>query len=1094
MRLLEHQDGKFKLTNDLVRDIPRYAILSHTWGLDTEEVTFKDVVHGTGEGKIGWDKVRFCAEQARRDGLQYFWVDTCCIDKSNHTELSGAINSMFRWYQNAARCYVYLSGISTTDYDGNQSELPWESEFRSHRWFTRGWTLQELLAPSSVEFFTQDGQRLGDKRSLQQQIHEITGIAIPALEGRDLSQFTIQDRFKWAEKRETSFEEDSAYSLLGIFGVVMPFIPGEGKESAMYRLRKEIDDAMSRDMSGRQANVSAWMVPFERNLAFTGRDAELTRLRQALFTGQKTAKVAVTGLGGVGKTQLALELVYQVRDRHKNCSVIWIPVTSKESLEQAYLKAAEELGVPGCEDDSFDIKGLVRDYLSTDKAGQWLLVFDNADDISMWVDEFAPASGRLIDYLPKSSSGSIIFTTRDKKAAVTLAGRNVIEMREMDDAGGRRLLAEYLIDQDLDQDDATALLTRLTYLPLAIVQAAVYMNANEIGLAEYLSLLGEQEEDEIEFLSEDFEDEGRYRGLNNPVATTWLISFEQIRERDPLAAEYLSFMACVDAKDIPQSLLPPGSSRKKERDAMGTLQGYSFIVKRSADSAINIHRLVHLATRNWLRKEGMMTLWTEKTLKRLVDVLRNIDDDTRVVWRPLMPHAYYALKSATIDSDDEDMLKLLNIYGECLNYDGRYVEAEASFKQEMDLRMAKHGIDHLSTLDSMASLATAYGNQGRWKEAEDLEVVVLEAHKAKLGDEHLSTVRSMSNLASTYWSQGRLNEAEELETQALAIRKVKLGPDHPNTLTIMSNLAATYLEQGRWKEAEELEAQVLEMSKIKLGVDHSDVLISMDNLASIYREQGRWAEAEDLGAQALEIAKVKLGADHLDTLTIMSNLGSTYRRQGRWDEAEQLEIHVLDISKAKLEADHPDILTSMGNLASIYWSQDRLKEAEDLALHVYQTSKVKLGAEHLDTLTTMGNLARIYQSLGRWKEAEELETTVLQSRKSNLGPIHPETLTSMANLATTYRCQGRLDEAEELQTKELEICTKVLGPRHPNTLVSMSNLSYIWESKGRHREALELMQSCYQLRLEILGVDHPTTLSSLSALTEWQDETDQDMT
>jgi hypothetical protein len=234
-------------------------------------------------------------------------------------------------------------------------------------------------------------------------------------------------------------------------------------------------------------------------------------------------------------------------------------------------------------------------------------------------------------------------------------------MAEIDEVGGKQLLRNYLVDQDLlnNQGDATALLTRLTYLPLAIVQAAVYINENGISLADYLSLLEEQEEDVIDLLSKDFENEGRYHDVKNPVATTWLISFEQIWQRDSLAADYLSFMACVDAKDIPQSLLLPGLSRKKETDAMGTLQGYSFIAKRSADSAINIYRLVHLATRNWLRREGLLPGWTGRVIARLAEVLADASHDNRVVWRSYMPHVYYALWSGLGSEDDRDKLNLL---------------------------------------------------------------------------------------------------------------------------------------------------------------------------------------------------------------------------------------------------------------------------------------------------------------------------------------------------------------------------------------------------------------------------------------------------
>jgi hypothetical protein len=246
MRLLErNNDGEFSLTKDFGDDIPRYAILSHTWGVDTEEVTFRDLIDDTGKSKAGYDKIRFCGEQARRDGMQYFWVDTCCIDKSNNNELTEAINCMFRWYRNAAKCYVYLSDVPDTTFGTNDksNQLPWESAFRKSRWFTRGWTLQELIAPTSVEFFSKDCEKLGNKASLEQHIREITGIPIKALQGGSLSNFSVTERISWAGKRETSRKEDQAYSLLGIFDVNMPLIYGEGREKALKRLREEIDRA-----------------------------------------------------------------------------------------------------------------------------------------------------------------------------------------------------------------------------------------------------------------------------------------------------------------------------------------------------------------------------------------------------------------------------------------------------------------------------------------------------------------------------------------------------------------------------------------------------------------------------------------------------------------------------------------------------------------------------------------------------------------------------------------------------------------------------------------------------------------------------------
>jgi hypothetical protein len=240
--LVQDSKGGFSLTKDLVKDIPAYAILSHTWGDDDQEVTYEDLTENSGKSKAGYQKIRFCGEQAVRDGLRYFWVDTCCIDKSNAVELQRSINSMFKWYKNAVKCYVYLSDVSIPeDNVDNNSSLDLESVFRTARWFTRGWTLQELLAPSSVEFFSTNYKRIGDKSSLERLIHEITGIPIEALQGYDLTKFSIDERVSWVAKRETKHEEDVVYSLFGFFGIYLPLLYGEGRDNAFRRLREEVN-------------------------------------------------------------------------------------------------------------------------------------------------------------------------------------------------------------------------------------------------------------------------------------------------------------------------------------------------------------------------------------------------------------------------------------------------------------------------------------------------------------------------------------------------------------------------------------------------------------------------------------------------------------------------------------------------------------------------------------------------------------------------------------------------------------------------------------------------------------------------------------
>jgi hypothetical protein len=242
MRLLQHQgNGSFRLVYRIDEQIPPYAVLSHTWGKEEDEVTFKDVIDGTYKKKYGYRKLEFCAHEAAIDGLEFFWIDTCCIDKSSSAELQEAIGSMFRWYKDSYACYVYLTDVSIDSFHDTDTYKHYYSlEFEASKWFTRGWTLQELLAPENVKFYTREGRFIERKLHIGPWIEKITGIPKKALQGTPLSHFSIDQRMKWAEQRNTTRQEDLAYSLLGIFDIQMSLFYGEGRERAFERLNKKI--------------------------------------------------------------------------------------------------------------------------------------------------------------------------------------------------------------------------------------------------------------------------------------------------------------------------------------------------------------------------------------------------------------------------------------------------------------------------------------------------------------------------------------------------------------------------------------------------------------------------------------------------------------------------------------------------------------------------------------------------------------------------------------------------------------------------------------------------------------------------------------
>jgi hypothetical protein len=323
MRLLYiESDGKLRWTEDLLGDkIPPYAILSHTWK-EGQEVTFADLkdignaVDANSQNKEGYQKIRFCARQAKHDGLDYFWVDICCIDKANNTELSKAINSMFRWYRNARKCYVFLSDVENDDLEGDG-----ELVFRQSRWFERGWTLQELLAPHSVEFFSNKGARLGDRELLKHIIHEVTRIPVDCLSGSDLSRFDVTERFSWAANRQTTKEEDGAYCLFGMFSVHLPLIYGEGKENALERLRSAAilkHKCRSYDQEERLSKMCSWLTAPDPSTNYhkahkqRQADAGLWLLKSAKFAEWKeiaASRLWLYGIPGCGKKTLSSTVI-----------------------------------------------------------------------------------------------------------------------------------------------------------------------------------------------------------------------------------------------------------------------------------------------------------------------------------------------------------------------------------------------------------------------------------------------------------------------------------------------------------------------------------------------------------------------------------------------------------------------------------------------------------------------------------------------------------------------------------------------------------------------------------------------------------------
>lgn len=940
MRLLQLQDdGEFSLAEFFGDSIPPYAILSHTWGADADEVTFKDIAEGTGKNKAGYRKLSFCGRQAARDNLQYFWVDTCAIDKSSSAELSEAINSMFRWYQNAKRCYVYLSDVSGNIRDESGDSKPWMTAFKQSRWFTRGWTLQELLAPATVEFFSKEEHRLGDKHSLEQTLSGITGIAVTALrQSCTITSFPVDERMYWAATRQTKREEDTAYCLLGIFDIHMPLIYGEGRQKAMTRLRKEVTEA-SKDQSSitpsailvtQQDQATSTTVPFHQDPDFVDRPSILTWVRKKCEA--PAGRAALVGLGGVGKSQIAIQYCHETRAASSPPWVFWVHAGSPGRFEEGYRRIAEATKMEGWNSSKSDVLPLVRNWLCDESNGSWIMIIDNADDPNV----FFPTSGGvgtvkgnqeeepLSDFIPHSPNGSVLITSRNQDLAFRLAGSHssIMEVKPMDEDNALALFQKK-IGSSFERSDAIEVIHSLDFMPLAITQAAAYIlqRAPRMTVSRYLAKIRSTDRDRARLLEEHVGDSRRDSRASNSIITTWQISFEYIRKEQPSAARLLSLMCLFDRQGIPESVLLNQYHKDDDNDDddhdadfdddIHTLNSFCLVRMNQDGSEFEMHRLVQYSTKQWLKLNKELEVWIHKYLKLLDTTFPDGKFENWTTCQKLFPHVEMVLE---YKPKTEYYLKVwANILYKASWYTakiGKYIVAESMGRLVLEIDEQTLGKEHRNTLRSIDNLSRIVTRLGKHEEAEKMQRQVLEGYEKLLGPEHQATLSKVTQLGSVLDSQGRHEEAEAMQRRALKGYEKMLGPEHQYTLTNVSELGAVLESQGRYEEAEVMQRRALKGFEKVLGPEHPHTLTSAGNLSLVLSYQGRLVEAEEIEVHVMETRKRVLGDEHPYTLTAMANLAYTRQRQGRKSEALELMGACAEARERVLGPNHPDTTAS----------------------------------------------------------------------------------------------------------------------------------------------------------------------------------------
>ncbi|MCF2146731.1 tetratricopeptide repeat protein [Desmonostoc muscorum LEGE 12446] len=684
-------------------------------------------------------------------------------------------------------------------------------------------------------------------------------------------------------------------------------------------------------------------VPFEK---FVGREAELEKLHQQLQTSRQVAIVAVAGMGGVGKTELATQYAKQHLQNYQG-GVCWLSAqgidVGIQILRFAELKF-KQLKFKLIAPHDWELADRLNYCWQNWQQGEVLLVFDDVTDYKKQVQPYLP---------PESPRFKVLLTTREEFDR-TLPQLPLGVLKPL----AAMKLLKSLVDRERLKGEpwvARKICKSLGYLPLALELVGRYLDTMpDLSLEKLLKRLNKKRlEHEAVAKANPLM---RYEyGVAEAIALSW----EQLDENARFVGRWLSLYALAD---IPFSVEGIEDDNEQElwEKAIADLRKLHLIQWQSK-GIYRLHPLIRQFFQMKLDESSEADKVKTIFATQMLEVAKQIppQPNHEDIFKPT-PYILHLAEVATHLSQylsDEDLIVLFTGLGWFYQGQGLYHQAEPWYKLCKEVAENHLGLEHSDVAYSLNNLALLYGFAGRYSEAEPLFQKALELRKRLLGDNHPHVASSLNNLAELYRSIGRYKKAEPLFKQALELRKRLLGENHPDVANSLNNLAGLYESTGRHSEAEPLFKQALELRKCLLGDNHLDVATSLNNLALLYRFTGRYSEAEPLFKQALEQRKRLLGGNHPDVAYSMNNLAGLYCATERYSEAKPLFKQALEMRKRLLGDNHPDVAYSMNNLAELYRSTARYSEAEPLYHQALAICEQTLGVGHPNTITIRGNYA-----------------------------------------------------------------------------------------------------------------------------------------
>lgn len=741
-----------------------------------------------------------------------------------------------------------------------------------------------------------------------------------------------------------------------------------------------------------------WLLPYLHNPYFTGREDILQTLHAQLAPSGSSAlmqSLALTGLGGVGKTQVAVEYAYRYAREYS--AIFWIEAETYATISASLRRVVMLLQLPGWqEEQQQSIETMQRWLLSHTR---WLLIWDNVENLEL-----------VQGVLPPSRHGSNLITTRHQALGSLAQPINLLPLKQEEgllfllrrvEAMRREATVEQLDqlarDEPSEYAAAIELVKAMEGLPLALDQAGAYIEETRCTITDYLGHFARCRSQLL--------DRRGVSGGTHPhsVTATFLLVHEQAERGQNVMMDILHACAFLHAENIPEELFTTGAAYLGSTievlaadptsfdRAIASLRRLSLVQRSSQARTLTLHRLVQVVLQEQMSEQKRI-LWLKRVRTALNALFPN---GARGEWKlceRLLPHVLACVNvSSTELVDDEALAELLVKAADYVRERAQYEQAKKLYQHALQVAEHVFGEEHPEVTRAMSGLAILAHNEGDYGQAELLLQRALRIREQALGSEHPKVAATLSNLAIIYGEQGKYQQAEVLLQRALRIQEQSGGPEHPK-VAFLCNLATAYAKQGRDEQAEIVLQRAQDIAEHTWGLEHPLVAEALWGLAEIERRRNQENRAEALYRRALSIVVQVWGKEHPMGAQILNGLAEIAARQGKDEQAERLYQQALYIQQQTLGYEHVDTAYTLNGLANLYARQGKQERAQTLYQGALLLREKRLDAFHPDLAQTLYDFARLSQQKGNVRTALLLAEHALQIRDHVLGSAHPQTV------------------------------------------------------------------------------------------------------